>query len=204
VDKINEIHTFWFHGISDATPINKDEMPFKKWFVKDRRTDEEIKNHFESTLLKAAEGGCGDWEKTEAGTLSLILMFDQFSRNIYRNSPRMFAFDPQALALCQDMIEEGKDRKMMLIERVFLYLPLEHSEEISYQEVSLRKFASLAEESKHVNPANTAYYEYTFNYAQRHYDIIKRFGRFPHRNRVLGRVSTKEEEDFLKQPGSGF
>jgi len=204
MDKINDIHTFWFHGISDATLIKKDEMPFKKWFGKDSRTDEEIKNHFEATLLKAAEGGCGDWERTQAGTLALILLFDQFSRNIYRNAPKMFAFDKQALSLTQEMIEEGKDKDMLLIERVFLYLPLEHCEEIAFQEVSLQKFASLAEESKQANPANTAYYAYTFNYAQRHYDIIKRFGRFPHRNRILGRISTKDEEDFLKQPGSGF
>lgn len=204
MDKVDEIHDFWYQGIDDATVIHKKEMPFRMWFMKNQEIDDEIRDRFENELIAASKGKREDWKENLKGRLALVLLFDQFSRNIYRNTPRMFAFDKYALALSLETIQKNEQGALTLIERVFLYLPFEHAEDLGMQEQSLRWNRSLIKESRRINPANTPYYEYTFEYAQRHYDIIKRFGRFPHRNKILGRASTAEEEAFMKQPASSF
>jgi uncharacterized protein (DUF924 family) len=204
IDKIHAICQFWFKGIDDRTTIDKNKDPFKMWFMKNEKLDEGVKKHFEDDLEMAAEGKLKGWEDSVNGRLALVLLLDQFSRNIYRNTVKMFEYDEKALALSLLTVNDGEDLKLQLIERVFLYLPFEHSENIAMQKLSLKYFDTLIKESKRVNPANTAYYEYTFDYARRHYEIIERFGRFPHRNAILNRAITPEEAEFLKQPGSGF
>jgi len=155
MEKAEEIHDFWFQGITDDTKADFKDMPYKKWFMKSKEQDDEIKKRFERDLIAASEGKHDDWEKTILGIIALILLFDQFSRNIYRNSEKMFIFDDKSLALTNKVIDEGQDKDMMLIERTFLYLPLEHSEDITMQEKSLSCFQSLVEDSKKINPANS-------------------------------------------------
>lgn len=204
MDKIAEILDFWFEGIDDKTPINKGASPFNKWYKKDEKFDLEIRQRFEADFLKAKQGGYKSWEDSGPGRLALIILFDQFSRNMYRGSPKMFEMDSLALDLALRSIKDFRDQQLQIIDRVFLYMPLQHAENRATQELSLKQFQSLTEESKLKTPHNTAYYEYTFDYAKQHRAIIERFGRFPHRNGILGRPSTEEESDFLKKPGSGF
>ena len=204
MSRIDEIHEFWFQGITDQTSIKNNQMPFKMWFMKDEALDRRIKNDFEADLLAAFEGRRSDWEKNLRGRLILILLFDQFSRNMYRGSERMFAFDARAVELSLAAIESSREGDLTLIERVFLYMPLQHSEDFRLQKLSITQFQSLIDESKRRNPANTPYYQYTFDYARRHYEIIKRFGRFPHRNVLLNRTSSQEEAAFLEKPGARF
>jgi len=204
MSRADEIHQFWFQGITDQTPIKNNQPPFKMWFMKDEALDKRIKNDFEADLLSAFAVKNSGWEESARGRLILILLFDQFSRNMYRGSERMFTFDGRALDLSVKTIEEQRDKELMLIERVFLYMPLQHSEDIRWQERSLKQFQLLIDESQLINPANTSYYKHTFDYARRHYEIIKRFGRFPHRNVLLNRSSSQEEAAFLSQPGARF
>lgn len=131
----------------------------------------------------------------------MILLTDQFPRSIYRDSPRAFAYDAKALAWSLDGVQERVDLKLRSIERVFFYLPLEHAESLQYQEQSVKHFRELLDE---VGPDLKPIFQSYLDYAVRHRDIIARFGRFPHRNKILGRKSTPEELAFLALPGSSF
>lgn len=204
MDKITEILDFWFEGIDDKTPIHKGAAPFNKWYKKDEKFDQEIRQRFEGDLVKAKSGAYKSWEDSGPGRLALIILFDQFSRNMYRGTPKMFETDSLALDLTMRSIKDFRDQQLQIIDRVFLYMPLQHAENHAAQETSLKQFQSLIDESQLKTPHNTAYYEYTLDYAKQHHAIIGRFGRFPHRNSILGRPSTAEESDFLKKPGSGF
>jgi len=204
MDKITQILQFWFEDIDDATPIDTKTNPFKKWFTKDASFDREIKEKFEADIIKARWGTYKEWEYSATGRLALIILFDQFSRNIFRGSSRMFENDPLALDLTLRSVQEEVDKKLLLIQRMFLYMPLMHSEEHRVQELSLKYFGSLVEEAKQKASRNVRYYEDSFVYAKRHYDIVERFGRYPHRNKILGRNTTAQEEEFLLKPGSSF
>ena len=203
-DKTQEILNFWFQGVNDTTVINKKSVPFNQWFMKSEAFDEQIRERFEADLVKASQGEYKMWEQTPHGALALIILFDQFSRNLYRNTLKMLATDPLALELTLKMIKAGIDEELLLIERAFFYMPLMHAEDLDIQNMSLQCFGDLVEESKIKNPRNTPYYEYTFDYAKRHQTIIANFNRFPHRNVTLGRVSTSKETAFLNKPGSLF
>lgn len=200
----DEILTFWFEGVTGQTPIDKNKNPFRKWFIKDTKFDQEIRERFEADIQKAARGEYRSWESDARGRLALIILFDQFSRNIYRNTPQAFATDPRASALTLRSLKDGLENQLMAIERVFLYLPLEHSENLEHQKLCVVCYEKLLYESKQNNPKSTAYFEYNLMYANKHYEIVKRFGRFPHRNVILGRASTPQEEEFLTKPGSSF
>ncbi len=197
MNQIHDILNFWFEGITDETPIDKNGNPFKKWFAKDTKFDAEIHARFADDLVRAQNGHYRSWDKTSDGRLALVILFDQFSRNLHRGTPKMFENDPYALNLSLRSIKEGMDKQLFLIYRIFLYMPLMHSEEREDQEISLKYFAGLINESKQKKSSNASYYEYTLGYAKQHHAIIERFGRFPHRNAILGRVSTPEEVVFL-------
>ena len=201
---IQDILDFWFEGITDATPIKKNTHPFKKWFAKNDKFDQEIREKFKEDLIKARQGDYKNWELSVDGRLALIVLFDQFSRNMYRDTPQMYETDTLALELASRSIKENIDKKSALIERVFIYMPLEHAEDLKMQELSLRCFDGLVHEAKQKNPRNAAYYQSHFDYARRHYDIIAHFGRFPHRNAILNRTPTPKEADFLKNTRSSF
>jgi uncharacterized protein (DUF924 family) len=197
MNRIEEILHFWF---GDLQNLNLEER-LKLWFGGDEETDNLIGSKFESDLSSAIHGELVQWEETPKGCLALIVLLDQFSRNIYRDTPRAFTQDGVALGLCLRGIDQGKDLVLSPIERTFFYLPMEHSEDVEIQRRSVQAFGSLIE----VVPSEMKKtYEGFLDYAERHRAIIERFGRFPHRNAILGRVSTPEELEFLKQPGSSF
>ena len=196
---VDKILQFWFEGITDQTPIDKHTLPFRKWFAKDERLDAEIKETFEAQLLFARGGQCREWENSSPGRLALIILFDQFSRNMHRGTAKMFDTDSLALDLSLRSIDEKIDGEWPLIERIFLYMPLMHSEDLDIQKLSVRCFEKLAGEAKHKFPQNVSYYEYNLRYAQKHCSVIEQFGRFPHRNIFLARISTAEESAFLRR-----
>lgn len=201
-ERISNILNFWFEGIDDQTTFDKDSQPFKKWFSKDDQFDQEVKEKFEGDLIRARKRKYDNWLELPKGYLALVLVFDQFPRNMYRDMPEVFDNDLRALEITLTSIKRNIDDKLMLIERLFLYLPLMHSEDLKIQKMCLERIGDLVEEAKTDAPLNQGYYEYSLDYSHKHYDIIKRFGRFPHRNKILGRSSSAEEESFLKEPGS--
>ena len=196
---VQAVLEFWFGSNPDDAAVAKEKSAL--WWSKNPQVDDEIRGRFEGLVAKAAAGELSDWEATPASRLALILLTDQFPRNIYRDSPRAFAYDAKALAWCLDGIEQHVDRKLRPIERVFLYLPLEHAESLEHQDKSVKHFGELV---SIVDEPDKAVFKEYLDFAIRHRDIIARFGRFPHRNKILGRQSTAEEIAFLNEPGSSF
>jgi uncharacterized protein (DUF924 family) len=168
----------------------------KLWFARDPAFDAMLLERFGTLIDAAREGALDSWTATPSGALALIIVLDQFSRNCYRNTPRAFAADHQALRVAQQMVASGTDLRLPTAHhRAFAYLPFEHDETLASQHESLRLFKQLKAESE-----GASYYSSAVGHAR----IIERFGRFPHRNAALGRQSTDEERAFLKGPGSSF
>ncbi len=201
---IHRIITFWFGYINQVTVLNNKNPVVKRWFAKDNDFDQQIKEKFQSDIEVADKGDYDAWKQTPKGSLALILLFDQFVRNIYRNTPKSFFYDQKALDVCLSSIEKGFDRELMFIYRVFMYMPLMHSEDIEVQKKSMVYFEQLFNESNKLKDVNVSYYANNLNYAKKHFEIIEMFGRYPHRNGILNRTSTPEEEGFLKLTGSSF
>lgn len=166
-----------------------------KWFARDAELDAAIRRRYRSTHRRAIADDLSEWEQTAEGALALILVLDQFPRNMFRGTPRAFAADARALALARDAVGRGFDEVLLPVQRWFVYLPFEHAEDLAMQRESLRLFERLATDAAGAG---------TLTYAMRHYAVIERFGRFPHRNAILGRASTPAELAFLAQPGSSF
>ena len=161
----------------------------EKWFKKDTAFDEDIRAHFLETYDAAAAGKLSGWERTAEGALALTVVLDQFPRNMFRGDARTYAADPQARAVAKRALQHSFDQKVPLSDRQFFYLPFEHSEAMADQERSCALVAATGDAD-------------LLKWAQLHADIIRRFGRFPHRNAMLGRASTAEEQAFLD--GGGF
>ena len=161
----------------------------KKWFTKDDAFDRDIRERFLATHEAAAQGKLSDWEASAEGTLALLILLDQFPRNMFRGSARTFATDPMAREIANRAIEKGFDRAVPDNLRNFFYLPYQHSEQLADQERSLALYRAWGDADN-------------FKWADIHADIIRKFGRFPHRNAVLGRPTTPEEQAFLD--GGGF
>jgi uncharacterized protein (DUF924 family) len=174
---IGDVLTFWF-----ADP--------DRWWKKDPAFDAEVRGRFLELHDAAMRDEREDWLETSRGTLAYVIVLDQFSRNIFRGSARTFEGDPRALAVARRVLDRGLDGGLSGDERMFLYMPFMHSEDIADQDRCVGLFASGLQQ--------------WLPYAEKHRDIIDRFGRFPHRNALLGRPSTSEELEFLKQPGSSF
>ncbi|NJD33603.1 MAG: DUF924 domain-containing protein [Betaproteobacteria bacterium] len=167
-----------------------------EWFRKDPAFDTAIREHFGAEVEAALSGApAGDSDKE---LLARILLLDQFTRNIFRDTPRAFAGDAQAKALAETLVTAGRDKNLSPWQRWFAYLPFEHGESLLDQERSVALFTALAREMQHEA------FDSACDYALRHREVIARFGRFPHRNLILGRESTIEEIEFLKEPGSSF
>ena len=182
-----EVLDFWFgepRGPSRA-----------EWFRKDEAFDRTIRERFGGLHAAAARRELEAWRANAESMLALVIVLDQFSRNMYRNDARAFAQDAHALECAKEAVMRGDDLGLLPVERQFLYLPFEHSEDLADQEKCLEMMRSLDafEETRGIS-----------DWAVRHRDIVARFGRFPHRNAALGRASTAEETEFLRQPGSGF
>ncbi len=176
----NDVLEFWFN-----------ELEPKQWFVKDRDLDAMIEARFSLLVEQARAGELFSWRVTPQGRLAEIILIDQFSRNIFRDKPESFSADPVALVLAQEAIGAGADQRLDVQERAFLYMPFMHSESqaIHQQAVVLFDQPGL---------------EYNLEFEYKHKAIVDRFGRYPHRNEILGRKSTEEEIAFLKEPGSSF
>lgn len=171
---------FWFEELAPA-----------QQFAKDAALDAAIAQRFGATLQAAAGGELSGWRQSARGRLAEIVVLDQFSRNVYRDTPRAFAQDGMALVLAQEALAQGLDARLEPAQRAFLYMPYMHSESPRVQEESVRLFTALGNLG-------------SLHFAHAHRDIIARFGRYPHRNAALGRASTAEELAFLQQPGSSF
>ncbi|MFO1413458.1 MAG: DUF924 family protein [Burkholderiales bacterium] len=165
------------------------------WFRKDPAFDEEIRRGFGNAVEAALAGEYVGWDASAQGVLARVVLLDQFTRNIFRDTPRAFAGDAQALAAADSAVARGLDRALPVHGRWFLYLPFEHAESVAAQERSLELFAALSRDMADPGP---------LDWARKHADVISRFGRYPHRNAILGRASTPEETAFLAEPGSRF
>jgi uncharacterized protein (DUF924 family) len=169
----------------------------REWFVKQPAFDAEIRERFGALIDAAIQGGLRDWDEAgPQGVLARILLLDQFTRNAYRDTPAAFAGDALALAAAQALVDAGADRHLLPVQRSFVYMPFEHAEDAFMQERAVELFSRLAAEQ----PG----FESSLDYAHRHRGVIARFGRFPHRNAILGRASTPEEIEFLQQHGARF
>jgi uncharacterized protein (DUF924 family) len=171
--------------------------PRPEWFRKDDDFDALIRAHFTDVIEQAVSGGLREWDaQGPQGTLARILVLDQFTRNAYRGTADAFSGDALALAAAQQLLASGAHLTLIPVQRWFAYMPFEHAENAAMQETSALQFTALAE----------AYpgYDGVLDYAHRHRGVIARFGRFPHRNAILGRMSTEDELRYLEQPGSGF
>ena len=191
---------FWFGDDSGDAPRAARQAPL--WWGKSSETDALLAHRFGELAQAAAEGELAHWADTPSGRLALILLLDQLPRNIHRGTPAAFAQDPLARDLCLKGLSIGADKSLSPLERVFFYLPLEHAESREQQARSVALFETLAAEQAGT-PAQATFAGFA-DFARRHQVIIERFGRFPHRNDILGRTSTPEEVAFLQQPGSGF
>lgn len=169
----------------------------REWFHKDAQFDAQIRERFGALIELALAGGLQAWEEGGAlPALALVVLLDQFTRNAYRGTPRAFAGDALALHAARRLVDSGAEQTLMAQQRSFVYLPFEHAEDLAMQRRSVELFTRLS--------ATQPGIENSLDYAHRHCVIIERFGRFPHRNQILGRASTPEELAFLQQPGSGF
>lgn len=171
------------------------------WFGYRTEQDAEARERFCDLTEQALNGYLGDWASNPQGWLALLLLLDQLPRMIHRGTPRAFAGDARALALLERGLEHGWDRRLAAIQRVFCYMVLEHAEDLVHQERAVQAFAVLlAEQDEADSPAFVSFLEF----AKAHHQVIDRFGRFPHRNAILGRVSTIDELSYLAEPGSSF
>ena len=176
----HEVLTFWFEAIEPA-----------QWWRKNLVFDAEIRRRFGALHTTATSAGLPLWRRSIEGRLAEVIVLDQFSRNLFRGDPRAFASDTVAVQLATEAIALGLDDQLVPDKRAFLYMPFMHSESAAHQRTSVELFARIPETGN-------------LQSAQRHFDVINQFGRFPHRNKILQRPSSEQEEAFLRQPGSGF
>jgi uncharacterized protein (DUF924 family) len=186
-----EILAFWFGREGE-----EDYGEFRgAWFTKDPNFDREIRDRFEDVYKEALAGKLEIWKEEARSCLALIVVLDQFPRNMFRGDARMYAADGLALVTARHAVERAYDRELPPFQRMFVYLPFEHSEDLEDQRFSMELFRRFAGEMGSDD---------LLVYAAQHLSIIERFGRFPHRNEILGRQTTPEEAEFLKEPGSSF
>lgn len=189
----------WFGDLQEPNhfPLDKSKL----WFTKSMLTDRELRERFGALRLRAIAGDLPEWESTPQGLLALIVLIDQFSRNIFRETPEMYSHDGISLGWCLRGRENGMEKRLLPMERIFFNLPLEHAEDLSHQERYVAFTGDLLAEPL---PGLAEFLARANQSALRHREIVQRFGRFPHRNQILGRKSSAEELEFLTQPGSSF
>lgn len=181
-DLIDGVHNFWFG-----------RPPYERrliWFEKDSDFDTEIRTRFGDAWTQASSGAFDHFAETARGRLALLILLDQFSRNLFRGDARSYSNDAKALALAKDGIRKGHDMEASIYERIFMYLPFEHSEVLAEQKQFIKLCVNLPKRNLEAG--------------RKHLVIIERFGRFPHRNEALGRITTEEEATFLLEPDSSF
>lgn len=182
---------FWFGSPND--PNYGKQLPF--WFDKQPEFDAKVRDLFLADYQKAVGGHLHDWINLPQTCLALILLLDQFPRNMFRDTPQAFATDWEALSIAKHATNKGYDRQLLPVQQWFIYLPFEHSENIEDQRKCIKLFQNLSHDPYSAKAIESAF---------KHKQIIARFGRFPHRNAILGRISTPDEEEFLAEEGSSF
>jgi len=197
--QIEAVLTFWF-GEEGPEAVAPDATA-ARWFQKDEAFDETIRTRFGDLYEAARTGALDGWASTARGRLALLIVLDQFPRNLFRGTRRAFESDARALALASEGVALGHDRAFAVDGRSFFYMPLMHAEDRLAQQRCVDLFTALRDEMQGVARDRA---ERSLDFAIRHRDIVERFGRFPHRNQALGRTSTPEELAFLKEPGSSF
>lgn len=197
--RIDAILSFWFEERELSAPQIDGRMD--TWFGEEPVFDHEITKEFSQDMELAADGKLDHWAKESRGRLALILLLDQFRRNVFRSTAEAFSMDKQALKLCVEGAMEKADKGLTPIERVFFYMPLQHAESRKVQQKSCDIYNKLAEA---VSPTYKETFETIAQFAELHRDIIERFGRFPHRNALLGRRNTADEDEFLSGDNPGF
>jgi uncharacterized protein (DUF924 family) len=199
MDERDEVLGFWFGELS--TDGRADQAHAQRWWTHDAAFDGVVRERFGALYDAVAAGERERWLESARGALAYVIVLDQFSRNMFRDSPQAFAQDARARSAALSAIDRGFDRQLALDERGFLYMPLMHSEELAQQDRCVALFTAFRDELAGEDRKRV---ENSLDFAERHRAIIQRFGRFPHRNHALGRSSTPEELQFLKQPGSSF
>lgn len=195
----DDVLAFWF-GTLDADGL-ADRAMSQRWWKKDAGFDQQIRERFSGTYNAVAAGLCEAWLASPSGRLAYIIVLDQLSRNMFRDDAKMYQADASAQRVAMEGIENGDHEKLAWAERAFFYMPLMHAEDLDSQDTCLALFERLVEQA----PPNVASrMEGNIKACHAHRAIIERFGRFPHRNRILSRTSTPQEEVFLTQPGSSF
>lgn len=197
--RIEKILAFWFKEHALSAPQIDRRMDI--WFGGDEKFDKEIEKEFAGDVARASSGELDHWAQDPHGRLALILLIDQFRRNIYRGSAEAFDKDPAALKLCLEGAMQEADRDLPAIERVFFYMPLQHAESLKVQQKAVDLFNKLAEA---VSPTYRETFSTIAQFAELHRDIIEQFGRFPHRNKLLERENTPEEEEYLSGDSPDF
>ncbi|MGB5374069.1 MAG: DUF924 family protein [Polyangiales bacterium] len=198
-DPIEDILDFWFGELNEHGCSSPEHR--KRWWTKSDAFDESIQHYFLDDYEAIVAGEREAWRSTARGALAYIIVLDQFSRNTFRGTAKMFAADELAREVCREGLDAGFDAELSFDERVFFYLPLEHSESMDDHELCLELFESLLDSAPELLQADAKYY---LDFALQHKAIIERFGRYPHRNKILGRASSDEEARFLQEPGSSF
>jgi uncharacterized protein (DUF924 family) len=213
-DRARSILEYWFSSLDDTSTLDRTTEPFatsfSRWYGKRREIDEEIRSRFESDLKRVTSNGDGwddelaAWSRVPNGLLALVILLDQLPRNMYRDTARMYMHDPLALATTSIAIREYETAPLSLVQRMFLYVPLMHAENLTLQQTMVRRFTDLVELSTVRSPRNRDFFAFALDYARRHRDVVATFGRFPHRNALLGRSNTEAEKAFLETENAGF
>lgn len=198
-ERIEAVLAFWFKEKELSAPQIDGRMDL--WFGEDPAFDEEIRSQFGNDIEAASEGRLDHWARNAPGRLALILLLDQFRRNVYRNSAKAYELDKKALKLCVEGAMEKKDKTLTPIQRAFFYMPLQHAESRKVQAKSVAIYERLADA---VSPTYAETFMTIAHFAELHRDIIEQFGRFPHRNKTLGRENTPEEAEYLAGDSPSF
>jgi uncharacterized protein (DUF924 family) len=183
---------YWFGAVGSPEIGTMRQL----WFKKSDATDRDIAARFGSLIERALRGELADWASNGLAAVAQIVLLDQFTRNVFRNTPRSFAGDPRALNAAVAIVGSRQDEGSLPVQRLFVYMPFEHSESLSMQDESIRLFSRLATDAPELKDI--------LEYARKHHAVVQRFGRFPHRNEILRRQSTPDEAAFLREPGSSF
>jgi len=197
--KPEDVLEFWFGVLDSPSDFPSDRS--RLWWGADPSVDREISERFGALVERARNGELEHWRETARGGLALVILLDQFSRNIWRGTPEAFAGDAAAAAVCQRAIELGRDSELKPVERAFLYMPLMHAEERALAQQCVACFERLSVEIQQHCPAG---YPDFLPHARQHAEIVERFGRYPHRNEVMNRASTPDEQAFLEAGGPNF
>ena len=197
MSRAEEIVSWWFEGGDDAHPIGPGSPCYQRWFRGGPAVDAQVAKRFTADVLAARAGALDGWRGHARSELALILLLDQFPRHLWRGRPEAFDSDPAAFAVARDAISAGRDEQLALIERIFVYLPLQHSERIEDHAQAFERFRALERDARARGAAVLPFCTGAIGEQQEHFDTLQRFGRYPYRNAALGRSSTPEEQAYL-------